>query len=111
VVLPYREILNSGTALLSLSFDRPVMMPRRGAGTELERSVGSDWLCLYDELNRDGLERALARASMLPPVSDGRHLWPFEPGAVAAQTLRAYELVLGRANVAAHQRSERVMVR
>ena len=111
VVLPYREILNSGTALLSLSFDRPVMMPRRGAGSELERSVGSDWLSLYDELNRDGLERALARASMLPPVSDGRHLWPFEPRAVGAQTLRAYESVLGRANVAAHQRPDRVMVR
>ncbi|HEY0463270.1 MAG TPA: glycosyltransferase, partial [Polyangiaceae bacterium] len=34
VVEPYREILNSGTALLALSFDRPVLVPHHGAGVD-----------------------------------------------------------------------------
>ena len=35
VVLPYQKILNSGSALLALSFGRPVIVPTRGALTEL----------------------------------------------------------------------------
>lgn len=35
VVLPYQAILNSGSALLALSYRRPVIVPQRGALTEL----------------------------------------------------------------------------
>ncbi|MDJ0633596.1 MAG: glycosyltransferase [Xenococcaceae cyanobacterium MO_188.B29] len=35
VVLPYQKILNSGSVLLALSFARPVIVPQRGAITEL----------------------------------------------------------------------------
>lgn len=35
VVLPYQKILNSGSALLALSFSRPVIVPHQGALTEL----------------------------------------------------------------------------
>lgn len=48
VVLPYRSILTSGTALLALSRDRPVLAPRLGALGELGRLVGERWLSLYD---------------------------------------------------------------
>ncbi len=48
VVLPYREILNSGSALLALSLDRPVLVPRRGALAELADQVGSSWVRCYD---------------------------------------------------------------
>lgn len=41
VVLTYREILNSGSALLALSFDRPV--PAKGAMAELEDRAGAEW--------------------------------------------------------------------
>jgi glycosyltransferase involved in cell wall biosynthesis len=49
VVLPYEDILHSGSALLALSFDRPVLVPARGAMGELRREVGDDWVYTYEE--------------------------------------------------------------
>lgn len=48
VVLPYDHILHSGSALLGLSFNRPVLVPARGAMSELRESVGADWVRTYD---------------------------------------------------------------
>lgn len=108
VTLPYREITNSGSAVLALGFDRPVLMPRRGAGADLARLLGSDWLYLYDRLDANALQRALLHASTLPPVTDGRQLQCLEPSAVAARTLAAYQNVLAHAprNVCALGRAE-----
>lgn len=47
VVLPYDDIMHSGTALLALSFDRPVLVPGRGAMRELQTHVGSEWVRTY----------------------------------------------------------------
>ncbi len=47
VVLPYRNILNSGTALFALSRNRPVLAPNIGSLPELREAVGSDWIYLY----------------------------------------------------------------
>jgi glycosyltransferase involved in cell wall biosynthesis len=47
VVAPYREILNSGSALLALTHGRPVLLPERGAMAELQKTVGADWVRLY----------------------------------------------------------------
>jgi len=91
VALPYREILNSGSAVLGLGFDRPVLMPRLGAGQELERLIGREWVHLYDELRPESLCEALARARALPPVTDGRQLAPLDPSAVVSGTLSAYQ--------------------
>jgi beta-1,4-mannosyltransferase len=49
IILPYQKILNSGAALLALSFNKPVILPRTQALTELQNEVGSDWIYLYDE--------------------------------------------------------------
>ena len=48
LVLPYRCILNSGSALLALSRDRPVLAPRLGGLQEIQNRVGDHWLRLYD---------------------------------------------------------------
>jgi beta-1,4-mannosyltransferase len=48
VVLPYRNILNSGSALFSLSRNRPVLAPNMGALPELRFTVGQEWVYLYD---------------------------------------------------------------
>jgi glycosyltransferase involved in cell wall biosynthesis len=48
VVLPYRNILNSGAALFALSRNRPVMAPRLGTLPELEAEIGHDWVKLYE---------------------------------------------------------------
>lgn len=67
VVLPYRDILNSGSALLALSLDRPVLVPRRGALAELQAQVGDAWVRCYDgELTADVLADALTWARETP---------------------------------------------
>ncbi|HEX5006845.1 MAG TPA: glycosyltransferase [Hyphomonadaceae bacterium] len=48
VVLPYRNILNSGAALFALSRNRPVLAPRLGTLPELRDEIGKDWVDLYD---------------------------------------------------------------
>lgn len=91
VVLPYREILNSGTALLALSFDRPVLLPEVGAGSELTRCVGDQWVYTYqDELRAADLRRALVAASELPERTAGEHLAQLSAGAVSNALLRVY---------------------
>jgi beta-1,4-mannosyltransferase len=47
VVLPFVEIFNSGSALLALSFDRPLLAPHLGSIPELQRQVGAGWIRTY----------------------------------------------------------------
>ena len=48
VALPFTEILNSGSTLLALSFDRPVLAPNQGALVSLQEAVGTHWMMLYE---------------------------------------------------------------
>lgn len=95
VVLPYKEILNSGTALLGLSFDRRVYMPCTGAAPTLQRMVGREWLYLYDELGPESLLAALEGVGDLPSRTDGDHLRPLAPHEIARQTAEIYRELVG----------------
>lgn len=67
VVLPFTEILNSGSALMALSFDRPVLVPHLGAIPELQQQVGPGWVQTYQgELTPERLAQALATGSAPP---------------------------------------------
>ncbi|MBO8140912.1 MAG: glycosyltransferase [Firmicutes bacterium] len=48
VVLPYTEILNSGSAILALSLDRPVLVPDLGSMRELRSLVGDQWIRTFN---------------------------------------------------------------
>jgi beta-1,4-mannosyltransferase len=48
VILPYTSILNSGSAILALSRNRPILVPRLGSLTELHDDFGPDWIHHYD---------------------------------------------------------------
>ena len=58
VCLPYRTITNSGSALLALSFARPIIAPRSGSLSALPSDVGY----LYDPRSPGALDRSLAKA-------------------------------------------------
>ena len=93
VVLPYRDILNSGSALLALSFDRPVLVPRKGAMADLARRVGDDWVRTFaGELTSDTLREAMAWAKKeRPPRAPLEELsWD----RIARQTVGAYRALL-----------------
>ncbi|WP_210479310.1 glycosyltransferase [Naasia sp. SYSU D00948] len=60
VVLPYRELHNSGVALVALSLDRPVLVPDGPSTRALRDEVGSDWVIPYEgELGPEQVIRAL----------------------------------------------------
>ena len=59
LALPYRRILNSGTAHLGLSYGRPVIAPAIGC---LPETVPPENEFLYDPSDADGLAEALRRA-------------------------------------------------
>jgi beta-1,4-mannosyltransferase len=64
VVLPHDGgVLDSGVALLGLSFDRPVLGPDVASQRELRRTVGADWLHTYESLDPGALLGALDAAT------------------------------------------------
>jgi beta-1,4-mannosyltransferase len=90
VVAPYLDILNSGTAFMSLSHARPILVSNRGAMKELKDQVGADWIKLFDApLTPLVLGDALHWAA--PPRRTPPDLNPFAPERVAASYDRAFD--------------------
>ena len=54
VVLPYREMHNSGSVLAALSLGRPVLVPANAANERLAEEMGAGWVRTY----RDDLTSA-----------------------------------------------------
>ncbi|TFV52996.1 glycosyl transferase [Blastococcus sp. TF02A-35] len=85
VVLPYRDMHNSGAALLALSLDRPVLVPDNEVTADLAAEVGPGWVHRYQgDLTAEVLRDALAalRAEPRAPRPDlSRREWD---GAAAA---------------------------
>jgi glycosyltransferase involved in cell wall biosynthesis len=98
VVLPYRAIQNSGSAILALSADRPVVVPELGAMAELQEQIGADWVHTYSgeftSAVLAGSLQWLTRDRPAQPDLSGLD-WP----AIAAQTVAAYHDVLARPRI------------
>ncbi len=94
VALPYKDILNSGSALLGLSFGRPVLVPARGAMEDLQRYAGESWVRTFaDELSPEALAGALDwSAAPRPPLDLSELDWD----RVALRTLRAFTAICTR---------------
>ena len=80
VVLPYRDMQNSGALLLALSLARPVLVPRSDANVALAAEVGEEWVRLYDgALDADILAatlRALGEPQRQSAPDLSRRDWP-----------------------------------
>ncbi|MDN5926848.1 MAG: glycosyltransferase [Hyphomicrobiales bacterium] len=71
VVLPYRNILNSGVALHALGRNKPILAPRIGSLPELQQEAGKEWVHLFDgEITADHMTRFLAALDFTGPVPD-----------------------------------------
>ncbi len=87
-VLPFDSILNSGSVLLALSFNRVVLAPRLGALPEIQQRVGAQWLQLYDgALTAEHLQ---ALRTSAPPIEIEADLSAFDWNSVADRTLELY---------------------
>ncbi|WP_460843203.1 glycosyltransferase [Nocardioides marmoraquaticus] len=61
VVLPYRQMHNSGAALAALSLGRPVLVPDNEVNRKLAHEVGPGWVHLFaDDVSAHDFARALA---------------------------------------------------
>ncbi|MDJ0349978.1 glycosyl transferase [Cryobacterium sp. PH29-G1] len=91
IVLPYAEMHNSGAALLALSLNRPVLVPRNAVTTALAEEIGADWVFTYDgPLSPQVLVDTIAqtrrpRSTLTPDLSNRR--W----AAGAADHIEAYD--------------------
>ncbi|HEX5858457.1 MAG TPA: glycosyltransferase [Microbacterium sp.] len=77
IVLPYAEMHNSGAALVALSLDRPILVPRTPSNSALAAEVGPGWVIEYDgELTDAVLTAAQEAVTRIDPASrprlDGR---------------------------------------
>jgi len=88
VVLPYRDMHNSGTALMSLSLGRPILVPDNAVNRRLRGEVGVAWVHLYaGPLTAAVLEETLTAVKQSPsaPPDLSRRDWgPAGPAHVAA---------------------------
>ncbi|MBJ7454342.1 MAG: glycosyltransferase [Blastococcus sp.] len=79
VVLPYREMHNSGGALTALSLDTPVLVPDNEANRGLSDEVGPGWVHRYSgALTAEHLTGALEALRAAPPAAApdlGRRDW------------------------------------
>ncbi len=90
VVLPYRDIANSGSAMLALSIGRPVLVPDKGAMGELQARLGGKWVRVYQgELTPQELASAIAWS--MAAGCDGPDLNGFEWDKIAQATVAVYE--------------------
>ena len=94
VVLPYREVLNSGSALLALSCNRPVLVPDLGAMSELKFDFSGDWVRIFKgQLDASMLKDALLWAVKPRPLTcrmPEEYCWDH----IGMETLQFYEKVI-----------------
>ncbi|WP_144876719.1 glycosyl transferase [Microbacterium sp. 1.5R] len=94
VVLPYRNLHNSGVALLALSLDRPVLVPDNAVTRDLQAEVGAEWVhLLRDDVELIGAIR-VALAQGIPagrPDLSARE-WPVTAHQHADAYLRAQRI-------------------
>lgn len=65
IVLPFKNILNSGSAILALSFKKPLLCPNKGSLVEFANIFGNKTIITYEEFNSKIIEEAVKVA--LPP--------------------------------------------
>ncbi len=80
VILPYKEMHNSGAILVALSLGRPVLAPRSPTNELLAQEVGEAWVNMYDgeltgEIVRDTLRLVRSGARSAVPSLKERD-WP-----------------------------------
>ena len=95
VVLPFQDVFNSGSAVLALSADRPLLLPESPAFAELAALAGDAWVRTY----RPPLTPAVLADALAWATSPGRPTCCPLPGmdwpSVARRTAAAYRATAG----------------
>lgn len=91
VILPYRAVGNSGAALLALSMNRPILMPRHTITEQLRVEFGADHVHLFDgELDGATINGALSAVQRSVP-HDRVPMLGRDWQSIASMHIRAFE--------------------
>lgn len=91
VVTPYKQIFNSGSVFLNLSFGKPTLAPDLMLFRELKDSIGSEWLKTYEnEISGDALNQAMIEVENDRAGEQLPELEEFDPERVALETVDFY---------------------
>jgi glycosyltransferase involved in cell wall biosynthesis len=96
VVLPFLAMFNSGSALLALSFDRPILVPDTSTMRELQDAVGPSWVRLYQGPLNGTLLLETARKVRSELRDERAPMHDFEWDRLAADTVALYRRVLSK---------------
>jgi glycosyltransferase involved in cell wall biosynthesis len=94
IVMPYRKILNSGSAILGLSFNRPVVLPRSEVMVELQNLVGSDWVHLYEGEFNEAVLREIFQWLERRPRLDKAPLAALDWDLLGEQTMHFFQQII-----------------
>ncbi|WP_116809840.1 glycosyltransferase family 4 protein [Steroidobacter cummioxidans] len=98
VVLPFEDILNSGSVFLALSFNRAVLAPNLGALPEIQSHVGARWVTLFSgQLTSEHLLQAMDDACL--DEGQTADLSAYDWDAIGQRTLELYLTQSGAADV------------
>lgn len=94
VVLPYKQVLNSGSVMLALSAARPVIAPAVGSLVEIAERVGPRWLRAY----AGGFERSRLFEALMdpPPHGSAPQLGAYDWDEIARKTVDFYRRIAAR---------------
>lgn len=92
MVLPQKEVFNSSSVILALSYNIPVLVPEKLTGGEMKIRFGENWVMTFDELTPELLKDSIGwteikRNQWNPPEE---MKWSF----IANKTLEAYKSVV-----------------
>lgn len=93
VVLPYRDMHNSGSALLALSLARPILVPANSVTRALAEEMGHGWVHTYENpLTVEAIDAALDQA--MSTAGDAPDLSLREWDGIALSHVAAYRTAL-----------------
>lgn len=96
IVLPYKNVYNSGAAILALSLGVPILITRSPSTESLQDEVGKEWVYLFKEpLTHEDLKRAhneakIVRSRGLKLDLDRRA--PMQHAKMHAELYRAFQI-------------------
>ena len=96
IVLPYRFMHNSGTALAALSLERPVVVPDNDVNRALASEVGPGWVHLFEGDLTSGALLGAVQAFRDSPPGAAPDLSARGWDDVGAAHARAYQLAMDR---------------
>ncbi|SNR96806.1 glycosyltransferase [Blastococcus mobilis] len=92
IVVPFRNVTNSGSIIMALQVGRPVIVPALGSLPSLADEVGSEWMMCYPS---GRLRGALAEARGRPKPATAPRLAARDWHSIAVATRAVYELAIG----------------